>query len=104
MITNDKRCTHEIKCRIVMVVARFNNNKAFSTSKLKLNLMKKRVKCYIWSIALCGALTRVLWKVDQQYLGSVDMWCWRRMEIIRTDGGKMRCYKEPRGKGPQYIE
>jgi len=62
---------------------------SLSIIKLDLNLTKKHAKCYIWSTALYGALTRTLWKVDQKNLGSFDMWWWRRMEIIRTDGGKM---------------
>jgi hypothetical protein len=49
------------------------------TSKLDLNLSKKLVKCYIWSITLCGAETWTLGKVDQKYLESFEMWCWRRM-------------------------
>jgi hypothetical protein len=52
------------------------------TSKLDLNLGKKLVKCYIWSIALYGAEMWTLWKVDQKYLESFEMWCWRRMEKI----------------------
>jgi hypothetical protein len=56
------------------------------TSKLDLNLRKKLVKCYIWSIALYGAETWTLRKIDQKYLESFEMWCWRRMEkIIWTD-------------------
>jgi hypothetical protein len=31
---------------------------------------------------LCGAETWTLGKVDQKYLGSFEMWCWRRMESI----------------------
>jgi hypothetical protein len=40
------------------------------------------VKCYIWNIALYGAGTWTLEKVDQKYLESFEMWCWRRMEKI----------------------
>jgi hypothetical protein len=40
------------------------------------------VKCYTWSIALYGAETWTLRKVDQKYLESFEMWCWRRMEKI----------------------
>jgi hypothetical protein len=40
------------------------------------------VKFYIWSIALYGAGTWTLWKVDQKHLESFEMWCWRRMEKI----------------------
>jgi hypothetical protein len=35
-----------------------------------------------WSIALCGAETWTLRKVDQKYLESFEMWCWRRIEKI----------------------
>ena len=58
------------------------NKKNLLTSKLDLNLRKKLVKCYIWSIVLCGAENWTLWKVDQKYLESFEMWCWRRMENI----------------------
>jgi hypothetical protein len=51
------------------------------TSKLDLNLRKKLVKCYIWSVALYGAETWTLRKADQKYLESFEMWCWRRMDI-----------------------
>jgi hypothetical protein len=40
------------------------------------------VKCYVWSIALCGAETWTLRAVDQKHLESFEMWCWRRMENI----------------------
>ena len=40
------------------------------------------MKCYIWSIALYGAETWTLRKVDQKYLECFEMWCWRRMEKI----------------------
>jgi len=45
-------------------------------------LRKKLVKCYIWSIALCGAETGTLRAVEQKHLESFEMWCWRRMEKI----------------------
>jgi len=72
----------EIKSRIVMAIAAFNKKKALSTSKLDLNLRKKLVKCYIWSMTLNGAETWMLRAADQKYLESFEMWCWRRMEKI----------------------
>jgi hypothetical protein len=45
------------------------------TSKQGLNLSKKPVKCYVWSIALCGAETWILRKVDQKYPVNFEMWC-----------------------------
>ena len=60
----------------------FNKKKTLFTSKLDLHLRKKLVKCYIWSMALYGAETWTLRAVDQKYLESFEMWCWRRMEKI----------------------
>jgi hypothetical protein len=37
-------------------------------SKLDLNLRRKIQKCYIWNIALYGAETWTLRKVDEKYL------------------------------------
>jgi hypothetical protein len=85
MITNDARCTREIKSSIAMAKVAFNKKKNLFTSKLDLNLRKKLVKCYIWSVALYGVETWTLRKVDQKYLESFEMWCWRRMEISWTD-------------------
>jgi hypothetical protein len=65
MITNDARCTREIKSRIAMAKATFNKKKNHFTSKLDLNLRKELIYCYIWSIAFYGAETWTLRKVDQ---------------------------------------
>ena len=58
VLTNDGRCTCEIKSRIVMAKAAFNKKKDIFTSTLDLNLRKKVVKFYIWNMALYGAETR----------------------------------------------
>jgi hypothetical protein len=80
IIINEARGTREIQSRIVMAKAAFNK-KALFTSKLDLYLKNKRVKCYIWSIALCGAETWTLQTVDQNYLECLKCgWCWRWME------------------------
>ena len=34
---------------------------------------------------MCGAKTSTFLKVDQKYLGTSEMWCWRRIEISWTD-------------------
>jgi len=82
VLTNDGRCTCEIKCIIPMAKAAFNKKRALFTSTLDLKLRKKLVKCYIWSIALYGAESWTLRAVDQEHLESFEMWCWRRMEKI----------------------
>jgi len=76
MLTNDGRCTCEIKSRIAMAKAAFNKKKTLFTSKLDLNLRKKLVKCYICSMALYGAKNWTLRAADQKYLESFEMWCW----------------------------
>jgi hypothetical protein len=55
-----------------MAKAAFNRKKTLCTSRLDLNLRKKLVKCYIWSVAFYGAET---WTHSE----SSEMWCWRRM-------------------------
>jgi hypothetical protein len=79
MITDDVKCISQIKSRIAMVKAAFKKKTLF-TSRLDLNLRRKLVKCYVWSIALCVAETWTLRKVYQKNLGSFEMWCWRKME------------------------
>jgi hypothetical protein len=63
MITNDARCTCEIKSKIAMAKAAFNKKKNNFTIKLHLHLRKKLVKRYIWSIAFYGAEKWTLRKV-----------------------------------------
>jgi len=82
MLTNDGRCTCEIKSRIAMAKAAFNKKKTLFTSKLDLNLGKKLIKCYICSMALYGAKAWTFRAAHQKYLESFEMWCWRRMEKI----------------------
>ena len=82
ILTNNERCTCEIKCTIAMAKAAFNKKRTLFTSILDLELRKKLVKCYVWSIALYGAETWTLRAVDQKQVESFEMWCWRRMEKI----------------------
>jgi hypothetical protein len=74
ILTNDGRYTCEVKCRIAMAKAAFNK-KDFFTSTLDLELRKKLVKCYIWSLDLHGDKTLMIRAVDQKHLDSFEMWC-----------------------------
>ena len=65
-ITNDVSSTREIKFRIAMGKAAFNKEETLFTSKFELNLRKKLVKCYIWSIAFYGAEIWTLRNVDKK--------------------------------------
>jgi len=46
-LTNEGRCTCEIKCRIAMAKAAFNKKRTLFTSTLDTELRKKLVKCYV---------------------------------------------------------
>jgi hypothetical protein len=98
MITNDARCTREIKSRIVIL------KKILFTNKLDLNLRKKLVKCYIWSVALCGAEIWTLRKVDQNYLGSFEYSCCSmKGKISWTDSVKKEEVLQSRRRGISYT-
>jgi hypothetical protein len=73
VITNDERCTREIKSKIAMAKAALKKKKAPSTSKLGLYLRKKLLKCYIWSIAPYGAESCTLRKVVQKCFENSEM-------------------------------
>jgi hypothetical protein len=79
---NYARSTCEITSRIVRAKAALSKNKNLFTRKLNFNLRKKIVKCYIRSVALCGAETGTLREVGKKYLGNFEMCCWRRMEKV----------------------
>jgi len=68
MLTEDGKCTCEIKSMITIAKAAFNKKKNLLTSKLDLNLRKRLVICYVWSIALYGAETWTLRATDQKHL------------------------------------
>ena len=73
MFTNDGRFTCEIKSRIATAKAAFNKKKTHSSSRLDLNLRKKLVKYYTWSITLYGAETWTVRAVDKKHLESSEM-------------------------------
>jgi hypothetical protein len=64
ILTNNGKCTCKMKCRIAMAKAAFNKKRTLFTNTLDLELRKKLVKCYVWSIALYGAETWTLRLVD----------------------------------------
>ena len=61
-----------------MAKAAFNKKRALFTSTLDLELRKKLVNCYIWSIALYGAETWTLRAVDQKVLNCGVGGGWKR--------------------------
>ena len=89
ILTNDGRCTCEIKCRIAMAKAEFNKKRALFTSTLDLELGKKLVKCYVWCWNLDASGSRSetpgkFWNVvlEEDGKGQLDWSCekWRSID------------------------
>ena len=57
--------SREIKMRIPMVKEAFNRKISLLRSKLNIELRKKLVRCYVWSIAFYGSETWTLRKLEQ---------------------------------------
>jgi hypothetical protein len=96
--------TREIKSRIDIEKAAFNKKKTLFTSKLDLNLRKKLVKCYNWSIALYGAEKWTLWKVDQKYLESFGVGEEWRRSVGPIECEMKKYYTESMRRGISYIQ
>ena len=47
-------------------------------SKLNIELKKKLIRCYVWSIDLYGSETWKLRILESKFLTNFEMWCWRR--------------------------
>ena len=86
-----------------MAKAAFNKKKSFFDCKLELNLRKKLVPCYYtWSIDLYVAELWKLRKIDQKYLASFEVLCWRRTEFSWHKGkGKGTAVPLQAWSGPQ---
>ena len=59
------------------------NSISNSFCRLNIELRKKLVRCYVWSIALYGSETWTLRKLKRNYLGKHEIWCWRRIRKIK---------------------
>jgi hypothetical protein len=89
LITEDARCSKEIRRRIAIAKEAFYKRKELMQSKLKLNLKKRMVKTLIWSVVLFGAETWTMRKEDIKRLEAFEMWIWRKMQKIKyTDHKK----------------
>jgi hypothetical protein len=75
LLTRDGYYTREIKKRIVIAKEAFNRKICHLASKLNIELNKKLVRCYVWSIVLYGSETWTLRKLERKYLKSFEMCC-----------------------------
>ncbi|KAL4149828.1 hypothetical protein QTP88_003684 [Uroleucon formosanum] len=80
IISQDGKCTMDIKARIAQAKTAFMNKRNLLCSKnMSIRVKKRLIKVYVWSVALYGCETWVLNKAEQKFLESFEMWCWRRM-------------------------
>jgi hypothetical protein len=97
--------TCEIKSRTAMAKAVFNKRVLF-ISKMDLELTKKPVKYYIWSVALRGAETRTLRAVDQKHWkvlkrGAGEGW---RRSVGPIMWEMKKYYLQSRSRGISYMK
>ena len=82
-ITSDGKNVHEIKQRITLAKIAFSKKQKLLTSKkIHLNIKKRLIKTYVWSVATYGCETWVINDTEKKKLEAFEMWCWRRMEKI----------------------
>ncbi|KAL4132882.1 hypothetical protein QTP88_009959 [Uroleucon formosanum] len=110
-ITSDGKSVHEIKQRIALAKIAFSKKHKLLTSKnIHLNIKKRLIKTYVWSVATYGCETWVINDTEKKQLEAFEMWCWRRMEriswierktneeVLRTVGEKRTLIDAIRGR------
>ena len=88
ILTRNDYFTREIKIRIAITKKAFSRKISLLTRKLNIELRKKLVRYFVWSIALYDSETWTLKKLEWKYLESFEMWCWRRTEKIKRSEKK----------------
>ena len=79
-MTSDARCHEDIKRKIVLAKNAFNNIRNLVTnSKISMEIRKRFIKCYVWSVLLYGYETWTMSTTDEKKIEAVEMWCHRRM-------------------------
>ena len=78
----------------------------FFTRDFHLNVRMKLVKWHIWSIALYGAKTWKLRKVNEKCVESFEVWRWKRIEKVSlTIVWEMKkCCIQSRRTGMSYVQ
>ena len=80
LITFEGRCGEEIRRRIILSKNAYNKIKNLVTnSKISIELRKRFIKCYVWSVLLYGCETWTMGKEEEQRIQAMEMWLYRRM-------------------------
>ena len=80
IVTSEGRCNEDIKRKIVLAKKAFNKIRNLVTnSKISMEIRKRFIKCYVWSVLLYGCETWTMSTTDEKKIEAVEMWCHRRM-------------------------
>ena len=83
LITNDGRDVKEIKTRIGMAKQAFNNlERVLKNRKMGLELRKRILHCYVWSVFKYAAETWTVNAECEKRINAFEMWSYRRMMRI----------------------
>ena len=109
LIAEDGYCEKEIRARVAMAKATFEKHNSLLTGCLSLQLKKRLVRCFVWSVLMYGSETWTLKKADRKRIDALEMWIWRRMEKIKwidkvTNDNILTRVKEPRLKIIESIK
>ena len=101
IITQEGNCSIEIKSRIAQGKVAFERERRTLIGKLRMELKKRFVKSFIWSVALYGYETWTIKAADKKHLEAFEMWIWRRMLKIswrdhKTNEEVLRMVEEER--------
>lgn len=79
-ITNDGRSCKDITSRIAQAKNAFNKKKGLFTSRnISLDVRKRMLKTYVWSIATYGSEAWTMGVTEERRLEAFEAWCYRRM-------------------------
>jgi len=82
-ITSHGKSIHEIKQHIALAITAFSKkHKLLTSKKIHLNIKKRLIKTYVWSVATYGCETWVINNTEKKKLEAFEMCCRRRMKRI----------------------
>ena len=86
IITKDNRSKRDIRSRVAQAKKAFAEKKHLLTSNLDIEIKKRFLKAYLWSVALYDSESWTLGKDDKRNSEAFEMWCYRKMmKISWTD-------------------
>ena len=80
VLTQDGRCDHDIRTRIVIAKEAFSRVRDLVTNtSISVGLRKRFIKAFVWSTLLYGCEAWNISKVMEKRIEAMEMWLYRRM-------------------------